>query len=278
MLGREGACTLITMMTQYRILPQLVLCLTVAHAALGCGDDSEDDDRTVSGDGDGDTKGPGDATAPTIPANYDPDTPFAIDVTASDFADEITHPFFPAKAGATWVFESADGAERIEMRVEAEKRSVWGVEATVIRDTVFDDGEMVEDTWDWYAQNKDGNVWYLGEETYEYEDGEVVCECGAWESGEDGALPGIIMLADPMAGDMYRQEYYAGKAEDLGEVLATDAEVMVPAGAWTDCIKIRDSSAIAEGTGDKYYCAGVGFALEDEDGVRVELIEYSGLD
>ena len=96
---------------------------------------------------------------------------------------------------------------------------IEGITATVVRDTVYVDGELAEDTYDWYAQDKDGNVWYLGEDTHEYEDGEAVNAKGAWEYGKDGALPGIVMLADPEVGDAYRQEYYEGEAEDMGEVL-----------------------------------------------------------
>ena len=96
-----------------------------------------------------------------------------------------------------------------------------GVSTTVVRDTVTIDGALVEDTYDWYAQDQEGNVWYFGEETAEYEDGEIVSTAGAWEAGVDGALPGIVMEADPTVGDSYRQEYYPGEAEDMAEVVQT---------------------------------------------------------
>ena len=92
---------------------------------------------------------------------------------------------------------------------------------------------MIEDTLDWYGQDAQGNVWYLGEETAEYENGEITTTHGSWEAGVDGALPGIVMLAEPQAGDIYRQEFYEGEAEDIGDVTAVTGTVSVPAGEWS---------------------------------------------
>ena len=130
--------------------------------------------------------------------------------------------------------------ERIEVEVLEERREVFGVQATVVRDRVFVDGELQEDTQDWYAQDADGNVWYLGEETAEYEDGEVVSTEGSWEAGVDGALPGVVMLADPRPGDAYRQEFYEGEAEDLAEVLRVGQPAAVVAGVFEDVVTIRE--------------------------------------
>jgi hypothetical protein len=98
---------------------------------------------------------------------------------------------------------------------------------------VFDRDVLIEDTLDWYAQDRDGNVWYMGEQTAEYENGKVSSTAGSWEGGVDGAQPGIVMLADPQAGDTYRQEFYAGEAEDVAAITATAGEVRVPAGTWS---------------------------------------------
>lgn len=209
------------------------------------------------------------------PVDYDPG------ISPSDLSTAVDNPLLPFPVGATWVYEATtdEGTERIEIEVLDETKAVaWGATGIVVRDTVYLDGALIEDTWDWYAQHNDGAVWYLGEETYEYEDGEVKCDCGAWEAGVDGALPGIVMPATPSVGDSYRQEYYAGEAEDRGEVVALDESVTVPAGSFTGCVKIKESSDIDPDLLEyKYFCEGVGLVLVEEDGERVELLEYSGL-
>ena len=215
-----------------------------------------------------------------LPAPFDPDREYEPDVDAADLSPEISNPLLPFPVGATWSYqaETDEGLEVIEIVVEVDTFAVWGADARVVRDTVFVADEMVEDTWDWYAQDARGHVWYLGEETYEYENGEVVCECGAWEAGVDGALPGIVMLADPQPGDTYRQEFYEGEAEDYAEIVELDVTVTVPAGTFDGCITTRDLSAIDPGLDEyKYYCPGVGNVLVEEGDVRVELIAYSGL-
>jgi hypothetical protein len=130
---------------------------------------------------------------------------------------------------------------------------------------VFEDGELVEDTRDWYAQDVAGNVWYLGEETAEYENGEVVTTAGSWEAGVDGALPGIVMLADPRVGDVYRQEFYEGEAEDVGMVVALTGEVSVEAGTWSgeDVLVTEDWTPLEPGVREqKTYALGVGVVHE----------------
>jgi hypothetical protein len=119
-----------------------------------------------------------------------------------------------------------------------------GVTARVVRDTVTEDGEIVEDTFDWYAQDRDGNVWYFGEDTAEFEAGEIVSRAGSFEAGVDGALPGIIMPADPRPGLSYRQEYYQGEAEDNGVVLSVDELADVPFGHYEDMLLTRDTNAL----------------------------------
>ena len=213
------------------------------------------------------------------PAPFDPGETYAPTVTAADLTGAVTNPLFPAPVGARWVYEAEteEGLERIEVSVEADPYEVWGVPATVVRDTVYLDGEMIEDTRDWYAQDDAGNVWYLGEDTHEYEAGVEVCACGAWSAGVDGALPGVVMLGAPAVGDVYRQEYYAGEAEDLAEVVEVGVDVTVPAGSYAGCIVTRDLSAIERHLEErKYYCPGVGNVLVEEGDVRVELIEVSG--
>jgi hypothetical protein len=208
--------------------------------------------------------------------DYDPG------VTADQFQPLVSNPFMPHPVGARWVYSAntPDGVERDEIEVLAERKTVaFGVECTVVKDTVYVDGEIAEDTKDWYAQHSDGSVWYMGEDTAEYEDGQIINHNGAWEAGVDGALPGILMPATPALGQKYRQEFYAGEAEDEAEVVELDVSVTVAAGSYTGCIKTHDTSAIDSSLSElKYYCRGVGLVLVEEDeNVRVELIESSGL-
>ena len=154
-----------------------------------------------------------------------------------------------------------------------------GVSTTVVRDTVTVDGELIEDTYDWYAQDHEGNVWYFGEETAEYEDGEIVSTAGAWEAGVDGALPGIAMEADPTVGDSYRQEYYPGEAEDMAEVVQTGVSGEVAFGAFDDLIVIEEWTPLEpEVVEEKSYAPGVGVVLETTvqgGSGRIELISFT---
>ena len=173
---------------------------------------------------------PGQTELPRNPAAYVEGAPFAPAIDPAGFVEGVDNPFFPMEVGARFVF---DGDEHVEVEVLADTKIIMGITATVVRDRVFEDCEVIEDTLDWYGQDAQGNVWYLGEETAEYENGEITSTAGSWEAGVDGALPGIVMLADPQAGDIYRQEFYAGEAEDLGEVTAVTGSVSAPAGDWS---------------------------------------------
>ncbi len=158
---------------------------------------------------------------------------YSVTLDPADFVAVIDNPWMPFVPASRWVYEGGDGAEveHIEVVVLSETRVVMGITATVVRDTVTVDGELVEDTYDWYAQHAAGNVWYLGEDSKEYEAGEVVSTGGSWEAGVDGALPGIVMKADPQVGDAYRQEYYTGEAEDMAEVVRAGVAETVALGA-----------------------------------------------
>ena len=204
--------------------------------------------------------------------NYDPY------VDTSSFVERIDNPYMPLTPGSRWVYESDDGTERNEVVVLEETRDVMGITATVVHDTAYEDGEIVEDTFDWFAQDAEGNVWYLGEDTHEYEDGKPVNSAGAWEAGIDGAKPGIVMLANPQVGASYRQEYYEGEAEDMGKVLRLGASGDVPAGAYDAVLVTEDWTPLEpEVVEQKYYAPGVGLIAEEKvaggEG-RVELVEY----
>ena len=168
--------------------------------------------------------------SPRNPAPYVEGALFNPAIDPASFVQGIDHPFFPMEVGATFIF---DGDEHVEVEVLPDTKVIMGITATVVRDRVFENCVLIEDTLDWYGQDAQGNVWYLGEETAEYENGEITTTAGSWEAGVDGALPGIVMLADPQAGDIYRQEFFEGEAEDIGEVTAVTGSVSVPAGEWS---------------------------------------------
>ena len=205
-------------------------------------------------------------------AGYNPE------VNPSDFIDEIDNKYFTLTPGKKMIYEAKiEGkTERTEVYVMNETRMVYGVETRVVWDRVWLDGELIEDTKDWYAQNKNGDVWYFGEDTKELIDGKIVTTKGSWEAGVDGAKPGIIMKGNPVIGDSYRQEYYAGIVEDSGKIVALNESVSVPFGSFTGCVKTFDWTPIEPGiTENKYYCPGMGgVALEAhiQDNERVELI------
>jgi len=199
-------------------------------------------------------------------------------IDPANFVGEINNPFLPLMPGTTLVYEgeTEDGLERIEVKVTDEKKEILGVQCTVVRDTVRLNGEVIEDTFDWFAQDTLGNVWYFGELSYELEDDVIVSLAGSWEAGVDGAKPGIVMKADPQVGETYRQEFLLGEAEDIGKVLAFNQEVMVPFGAFGGCLQTQDTSPLEpDALEHKYYAPGLGLVLEvnPEDDERIELID-----
>jgi len=188
--------------------------------------------------------------------------PYAPTIDPAAFADQITNPYFPLTPGTTYVYEGSAGgvAEHNEVTVTNETKTILGVRCVVVHDVVTQDGEVVEDTLDWYAQDSEGNVWYFGEDTKEYENGVVTSTAGSWEAGVDGAQPGIVMKASPQVGDEYRQEYYAGEAEDMAKVLDVSGTRTVPAGSYADVVETEDFSPLEPDIVErKYYAPGIGF-------------------
>lgn len=185
----------------------------------------------------------------------------------AEFVSNIDNPYLPLEPGTQWVYRttSSEGSERIVVTVSAKTKQVAGVTATIVRDTVSaPGGKLIEDTWDWYAQDVDGNVWYLGEYTEAYEDGKTSTE-GSWEAGKGGARAGIVMLAEPSPGDSYHQEYDKGDAEDYAEVLAVDASATVPFGSYRNMVKTLDVNPFEPKLREhKYYAEGIGFAFEEQ--------------
>jgi hypothetical protein len=230
-------------------------------------------------------------SAGTVAATMPPDATPVIDpgdggdyapaIDPANFVDAVDNPYFPLVPGTRWVYEgtSEGEAERIEVEVLDERREIEGISAIVVRDTVYVDDEMVEDTYDWFAQDSEGNVWYLGEDSHEYENGKDVGTSGSWEYGVDGALPGIVMPADPTVGDAYRQEYYPGEAEDMGEILEVGVGHSIGLGDYDDVVVTKDWNPLEPDViENKWYARDTGMIAEaavaggDE---QAELVEFT---
>ena len=162
------------------------------------------------------------------------------------------------------------------MTVTDSTRVVMGVTCVVVHDVSSSDGKVKEDTWDWYAQDADGNVWYFGEDTKSYERGRVSTE-GSWESGVNGAKPGIIMAAHPKPGATYRQEFLDGEAEDMSEILAVSETVTVAAGTFRGCVKTKEWTPLEPDVVEhKYFAPGVGNVLTVKVAGGLEREEFVG--
>jgi hypothetical protein len=185
-------------------------------------------------------------------------------VDPNDFVATIDNQYYPLTPGTTFFYEGTiDGIPMTEeVIVTHNTKVIMGVTTIVVNDRAFENGNLVEDTNDWYAQDNIGNVWYFGEDAKQIQDGNVIGTEGAWEAGVNGARPGIVMEAFPHTGDKYQQEFATGVAEDRAAILSTNARATVPYGSFTRCLKTKDFSLIEPGTMEnKYFAPGVGFIL-----------------
>jgi hypothetical protein len=203
----------------------------------------------------------------------------------ADFTTNIDNPYWPMKPGSEWVYSETDSTgtnQDVVITVTGQTKLIAnGIEARVVRDTVREDGVAVEITDDWYAQDDDGNVWYLGEYVTNYENGNVVNHEGSFEAGVDGAQPGIAMPARPKPGLSYRQEYYGGVAEDWSAVITVGEEqVEVPFGYFKEeVLMTRDLDPLEPKVQElKFFAPGVGPLLSvhiDGTGGRAALVRYT---
>jgi hypothetical protein len=223
--------------------------------------------------GSSDTETP--AIDPGDGGNYEPR------LDPADFVDAIDNPYLPLGPGARWVYEGIVDAEhnRIELAVTGERKEIMGISAVGVSDTNYLDGELSAETLDWYAQDREGNVWYMGEDTKEYENGKLKGTEGSWQAGVDGALPGIFMLAQPGVGEAYRHTYDPGQAEDLARVERVGATHTIGLGDYRDVVVIQEWTPLEpEIIEKKYYAPGVGkiHEIQTAGGTGgTELIEYT---
>jgi hypothetical protein len=198
---------------------------------------------------------------------------------SADFVTGIDNRWMPLPVGTRWryVGRTDEGTERTLVTVTDRTRRVAGVTTTVVHDVVHLNGRLLEDTYDWFAQDSAGNVWYFGEDTKEYGGGRVDTS-GSWEAGVKGAKPGIAMLAHPAPGDGYRQEFLRGEAEDQARVLATDATATVPYGHESGLLQTLDYTRLEpEADEHKFYAKDVGmvFSVSLHVKDRAELVSMT---
>jgi len=244
-----------------------VAALTVGGGAIATAGESSATDKAGAG-------------ANRLPQGSEP-----VALDPADFTTRIDNPYWPMRPGSRWVYRETDseGAKaKVVVTVTTRTKTIAnGIEARVVRDVVTERGRPVEITDDWYAQDRRGNSWYLGEAVRNYEDGKFVDRAGSFEAGVDGAEPGIAMPAKPVPGLSYRQEYYKGEAEDQATVVTVgDERVEVPYGYFDEGVLMTRDLVPTEPKVQelKLYARGVGLLLSihtDGSGGREALIRYT---
>lgn len=186
-------------------------------------------------------------------------------IDPSNFTTTIDNTYLPFKVGSTYVYEGPTtlGYVQNTTTVTSNTKVLDGVTVVEVHDAVYIDGLLSEDTLDWYVQDKQGNVWYFGEDSDELSAiGRVTSLGGSWSAGVGGAKPGIVMMAQPTVGKNYRQEFLLDTAEDSASVIAVEQTVVVPAGTFQHCIETAEFSGLEPGALEhKYYAPGVGNVL-----------------
>jgi hypothetical protein len=181
------------------------------------------------------------------------------------FTAQIDNPWWPMTPGSRWTYRETDGQgneQRIEVTVTGRTKRILGIDARVVHDVATSNGQVQEDTYDWYAQDNQGNVWYLGEDTKEYQNGKVTSTEGSWQAGVDGAQPGVLVPAHPKPGMAYRQEYYKGQAEDGAQVLSLGRKATVPYGMFSSLVVTKEFTPLEPDVVEhKFYAPGVGQVL-----------------
>ena len=214
--------------------------------------------------------------ASTLPHGGEP-----VHLDPARFTARIDNPWWPMTPGNRWVYRETDAQgnqQRIEVTVTNQTKRILGIDARVVHDVATTNGQVQEDTYDWYAQDDRGNVWYMGEDTKEYQNGKVTSTEGSWQAGVDGAQPGILIPAHPKPGMAYRQEYYKGQAEDGAQVLSLGRRAKVPYGVFGNLVITKEFTPLEPGVVEhKFYAPGVGQVLAvtvSGGSSREELVEF----
>jgi hypothetical protein len=246
------------MVGRLKQLPPRATASTIAFAVLailasGC--------RSSGGERRSSTTAPSSSASSLAPIRG----PYSPSIDPANFVRAIDNPLWPLEPGTAFHYEGVRGKtpQTDDEVVTHQTKQILGISSTVVRDTVSEHGRPIEKTLDFYAQDKQGNVWYLGEDSFELQNGRFVKASDSWRSGIDGAKPGIIMPASPQPGDSYRQEYYPpGEALDQARVLGYRGPVKVPYGSFKRSLVTSEFSPLEPQTEEKFYVAGVGEILE----------------
>jgi hypothetical protein len=226
--------------------------VSLAVLAGGCGSSGKTSSSTTASPSSASSLAP-------IHGHYSPS------IDPANFVSTVDNPLWPLKPGTGFHYEGTRGKtpQTDDELVTHQTKKILGISCTVVRDTVSEHGHAIERTLDFYAQDRQGNVWYLGEDSFELQHGKFVKASDSWLSGVDGAKPGIIMPADPRPGDSYRQEYYPpGEALDQAHVLGYRKAPKVPYGMFDRSLVTSEFSPLEPQTEEKYYVRGVGEILE----------------
>lgn len=200
-------------------------------------------------------------------------------IDPANFVPVVDNRYFPLQPGTTYIYEGTNEGhrERAVLTVRTDTRVILGVRCVVVEDVITEDGQPLEQTVDWYAQDKAGNVWYFGEDTKEFENGVVVSTQGTWLAGSQGAQAGIIMEAQPQLGDQYPQEQAVGVAEDMARIIELHQSVTVRYGRFADVLVTEETTPLEPGyVEQKYYAPGIGNvrALDVKGGlVKMQLVD-----
>jgi len=255
-----------------------LMTLLLAASVAACGGGGRTATRESAAATTGRTAQPSKAPAQTsrLPRGG---TPVRLD--PARFTAEIDNPYWPMAPGSRWVYRETDAEgndQRVEVTVTSETKKILGIDARVVHDIATSNGQVQEDTYDWYAQDDQGNVWYMGEDTKEYKDGKVASTEGSWQGGVDGAQPGILVPAHPHPGVAYRQEYYKGQAEDGAQVLRLGMRVKGPAGMFDRVLVTKEFTPLEPDVVEhKFYAPGVGQVLAitvSGGSSRQELVQF----
>jgi hypothetical protein len=240
----------------------LFLSLLLAAAGAACNGDSGTDSEAASGA----SGSSGDTEA----------------INPADFSPAITHPLLPLSAARTTEFagrQKKDDGGTTEIRVVSKlldkTDTIAGVTVAVVEVTEHKDGQLHELTEDYYAQHRDGTVWYFGERVTNYKDGKSTDNEGTWLAGENGHRPGVFMPAIPTIGQEFAPEQIPGVADERAKVLELGLEVTVPAGKFTDCMKTEDRDLLDNQKEFKFYCPRAGLVREEGPKGSSELVRLA---
>ncbi|MGA8805246.1 MAG: hypothetical protein WB866_11190 [Solirubrobacterales bacterium] len=190
---------------------------------------------------------------------------YSVQINPADFTTRINNAWFPLKPGTRFVYSSTKDRSPSDVMTVTRRTAVLdSVLCVVVHDYVYESGKLSEKTNDYYAQNKDGSVWYFGEDAFDAgKHGKLTLSPDTWHSGVDGALPGVFMPPNPQLGEQHYQEYYPGHAEDQFQVTSLSARVRVPFGSFKHTLETSETSRLEPGVVDRdYYVRGVGQVLE----------------